>query len=207
MSKHPYLVSATIVLIFTGALSNAAPDETFPPEDKSTEEVWSETPLPAEMQISKPDPTPEKLRPAHVRYYPYQQQLTVRYGRASDFPKLRFNENVTGFQYMFPKFLSPKLEAGADLHDDGVGHVHAGWRWIYNERGYFRPSAKLSADVLIDGEEGLATFAEVSNYFVRTTGTIELVVWNPYSIRLENELYVGSKRCIYSATLGLSRGW
>jgi len=207
MSKLSILVSPTIVLILTfHPYMAASPQNQFPP-DSPAQDSESSQPLSDDMQISRPPPVGAPLPTSTARYYPYHQQLTLRYGRASDFPKLRFNDNVTGFQYQFPKFLSPRLEAGADLHDDGDGHVHAGVRWIHNERGYWRPSLKAAADVLIKSQDGLATFVQSDNYYLRTNATLEYVIWNPYSLRLENEWLFGFKNCIYSVTLGLSRGW
>ena len=111
------------------------------------------------------------------------------------------------FQYLFPKFLSPKLEAGADLHKDGRGHLHAGLRWIYNERSYFRPSLKAAVDHFADSAEGIATLAHIDNWYVRGGATLEQVVWNPYSLRLETELAINLRHTELITTLGLSRGW
>jgi hypothetical protein len=145
--------------------------------------------------------------PPDPQYYPYQQQLTVRYGQASDFPSFKFNDSIIGFQYLFPKFLAPKLEAGADLHRNGIGHIHAGARYMWLERSYFRPSLKIGVDNLVDSSSGLATFATIDNYYLRGTATLEYVVWNPYSVRLEVELLMGLTKQISEYTLGLSRGW
>ncbi len=178
------------------------------PENSQTTDVWSSNPLPDDMQITQPPILHgEPLQLKTPRYYPYQQQLTFRFGQAGNFPKISLDDNVLGFQYMFPKFLSPRLEAGADLHDEGVGHVHIGTRWFYNERGYFRPSAKISLDAKLDAKENLATFASIQNYYLRTTGTLEYVVWNPYSVRLETEFFFGSKNSLFELSLGISRGW
>lgn len=206
MSKLLLFVSATIVLIFIYGPSFASPlDEV--PEGPVEKEQWPNS-LPGEdMAISKAPPSTGVLAPVNAHYYSYQQQLTIRYGLAGDFPKINLNDNVMGFQYLFPKFLSPKLEAGADLHDDGVGHIHAGARWIYMERSYFRPSAKVGLDHLVDSKEGLATLTHLDNYYLRTTATLEWVVWNPYSVRFENEFLFSSKKSLLELTLGLSRGW
>jgi hypothetical protein len=209
MSKLMIFVSATIVLILLTRPTWASPQNEAPPDSPTTEESTgtAAAPLPADMQVSKPPVLRAPPPPGDAHYYPYQQQLTFRYGRGGDFPKIRLNDNVTGFQYMFPKFLSPKLEAGADLHDDGNGHVHLGARWIHNERGYFRPSLKAAGDILIKGSENMATFAKIDNYFLRTSAALEQTVWNPYSLRFETELLFGSKNTILELTLGFSCGW
>jgi hypothetical protein len=80
-------------------------------------------------------------------------------------------------------------------------------RWIWHERSYFRPSLKLGADHLINSTENLATLTNIDNLFLRTTATLEWVIWNPYSLRVEGEALFGSKNTIGEMTLGLSRGW
>ena len=206
MSKLLIFVSATFVLIFNSRAGFASPQD-LAPEPPNQESPWPDQPLDQDLSIAKPPKLDHAPAPLDPRYYPYQQQLTFRYGQASDFPKINVNDNVTGFQYLFPKFLSPKLEAGADLHNEGRGHIHAGVRWIYLERAYFRPSLKLGVDHLINANENLATLTHVDNLYLRTTATLEYVVWNPYSVRLEAELLFGSKNTIAEMTLGLSRGW
>jgi hypothetical protein len=206
MSKLLIFVSATIVLIFANAPTFAAPPAVSPepPEEKST---WPDGKPDENLSITNaPDPvlpTPQ----ADAHYYPYRQALTFRTGLSSDFPKINFDETVFGFQYLFPKFLSPKLEAGADLQEHNRGHLHAGLRWFAWEREYFRPSGKISLDHLAESKERLATLTRIDNYYVRLSGTIEYVVWNPYSIRVEHELLINLDRCWQVMTLGISRGW
>jgi hypothetical protein len=206
MSKLPIFVSATFVLIFNARLGFASPQDQAPPTQQS-EEVWPQTPLNSDMKISEPPRVTEVPPPSDPHYYPYQQQLTVRYGQATNLPKINVNDNVTGFQYLFPKFLSPKLEAGADLHDGGTGHIFVGTRWIAYERSYFRPALKLSLDHLVNSTENLATLSSIDNYYLRSTASLEYVVWNPYSLRADAEFLINFKKTSGEMTLGLSRGW
>lgn len=206
MSKLRIFVSATFVLIFVSSASFASPQDQVPDAPKEAD-PWPTKPPDENLSISDAPRVKGHPRPADPRYYPYQQALTFRYGQAGDLSSSKFNDNMTGFQYLFPKFLSPKLEAGADLHDGGKGHIHAGARWIAWERSYFRPSAKVGLDHLVDSSENLATFAKIENLYVRATATLEYVMWNPYSVRLEGEILVSTKTAIGEVTLGLSRGW
>ncbi|MGZ3724007.1 MAG: hypothetical protein ACXVA9_13785 [Bdellovibrionales bacterium] len=206
MSKLLIFVSATFVLIFSAGPCFASPQDQAP-NSPAPESPGPTKPIDEDLSISTPPSLKYTPAPIDSRYYPYQQQLTFRYGQASDLPKIHLNDNVTGFQYLFPKFLSPKLEAGADLHDEGRGHIFAGARWIYHERSYFRPSLKLSLDHLINATENLATLTLIDNLYFRTSATLEWVVWNPYSLRFEAELLIGTKNSIGEMTLGLSRGW
>jgi hypothetical protein len=165
--------------------------------------------MPDENMAISPAPAvdTEHMPVTHARYYPYHQQLTFRTGLASDFPKLSLNDSVLGFQYLFPKFLSPRLEAGADLHDNGRGHVHVGARWIHNERNYWRPSYKLALDHYVDSKLGLATLAHKEDWYARGGATAEYVVWNPYSLRAEVEMLANFDNVRLVLTIGLSRGW
>lgn len=199
-------VSATIVLFFiswTGSWASPLPEAPDSPE----QDVAPPAPPPSDEMAVSPAPLPVVAKAADPRYYPYAQQLTFRLGRAAEFPVKDFNDSVVGFQYLFPKFLSPKIEAGADLHDEGRGHIHAGLRWIHNERLYFRPSVKIAIDHRVEAKDGLATLTDFKNYFARLSGTLEYVFWNPYSVRLEPELLVGFEKPVVVITLGLSHGW
>ncbi len=179
--------------------------ESAPAPEKSDEKVLR---LDESMVISPAPEAPTKIsRTESARYYPYQQALTFHAGYDSDFPKISVEDLILGFEYLFPKFLSPKLEAGADLHEDGKGHIHAGARWIHNERGYFRPSFKLALDHQVEGKKGLATLADPEHYFVRLAGTLEFVISNPYSLRFEPSFLFNHEKTRTSLTLGLSRGW
>jgi len=206
MSKLTIFVSATIVLIFVSLTSEAKPLRTFP-EEKAPQEAQPSNSLDENMSLVEPAPVTGRPRTPRPSYYPYRQQLTFRAGQTSELSPFKLEDFVLGFQYLFPKFLSPKLEAGADLHKGSKGHLHAGLRWIYFERGLFRPSYKLSLDHLADADDRLATLTQINNYYARLTGTLEYVFWNPLSLRLEPELIVNFKETQWIVTLGLSRGW
>lgn len=208
MAKLTIFVSATIVAIFIQAAAIAAPQSDVP-ESKESGVVPEETRPPDENMVISPAPKPSRtaLEPESPRYYAYQQALSFRGGLASDFPKLNFEDSVTGFAYLFPKFLSPKLEAGADLHENGRGHVHVGARWIYFERSYFRPSAKLALDHFVDAKYGLGTLARKEDWFARGGGSLEYTVWNPYSIKLDAEMIINFDETKLLLALGISRGW
>jgi hypothetical protein len=204
MSKLLLLVSAYIFLIC--AIAQASPQNQAPDAPQET----PETPTPIstdDLSISPTPALPTKFSPPEAYYYPYQQQLTLRLGAGGTFPDNPFAKTTIGFQYLFPKFLSPKLEAGADLQSGGDGHLFAGMRWIWAQRSYFRPSLKLSADHLVVSSQGMATFTHFENYYLRGSAAAEYVFCNPYSLRPEFEMLLGSKNVISVFTIGLSRGF
>ncbi|HMN68767.1 MAG TPA: hypothetical protein PKC28_09550 [Bdellovibrionales bacterium] len=207
MSKLLIFVSATIVLIFSSATGWPSPQDTVPVSTDSAREPVTGEPIDENMSVSPPPDTPVSTPSAKARYYPYRQALTFRAGQASELEDVDFDDYVLGFQYLFPKFLSPKLEAGADLQKDGVGHLHAGVRYYKWERSYFRPSVKVALDHMAEAEENLATLVEFDNYFLRLSATLEYVVWNPFSLRLEPEILMNHKDRYLVVTVGLSRGW
>lgn len=207
MAKLTIFVSATIVAIFLNARAGAAPHADVPADSPPVSVPDEIRPPDENMVISlAPKPTHE-TRPESPRYYNYQQALSFRAGLASDFPKLSFEDSVIGFSYLFPKFLSPKLEAGADLHENGRGHLYAGARWIYFQRSYFRPSALLALDHFVDAKYGLGTLVRKEDWFARGGGTLEYTVWNPYSIKLDAEMLINFDKTNLLFALGISRGW
>jgi hypothetical protein len=207
MSKLGAIVSATIVLIFAHPRVAASPQEDFP-EDKTTQTAPPSQPIDDNMSISEPPHVDgSTVKGAQPRYYPYHQEFTIRAGLSSTLYPWQASEHIWGFQYMLPRFLSPKFEAGADLHEEGEGHVHLGVRWILRQRSYFRPSYKLGLDHHLESKENLATFARLSNYYVRGAVALEFTVDNPISVRLEMEVLVGSKDTLGAGTAGLTYGW
>lgn len=210
MANSKIFVSATIVAILLslapGLKANASPSLEL--KDLDPAEAQNETKtLDENLVVSEAPQLKSKPPPGELRYYPYQQALTFRTGYESDFPKIGVDDWVLGFQYMFPKFLSPRLEAGADLHREGNGHLHVGVRWIHNEKSYFRPSAKLAFDHMTESKYGFATLSKFENYYLRGGGTLEYVAWNPYSIRLDNEVIVNFEKFRFLLLIGISRGW
>jgi hypothetical protein len=206
MTNPGFFVSATIVLILLCPRVEASPDSNARIDDTQTEQEEVH-PLDENMAVSTPPALKQKSGPPNARYYPYQQQFTYRTGYDSDYPKIGVDNWVLGFQYLFPKFLSPKLEAGADLVDGGGGHLHIGMRWIRSERSYWRPSVKLGLDLHSDGKEGMATLTKWENYYARMSACAEYVVWNPFSLRLEHEILINFDEMRAVLTLGISHGW
>lgn len=202
---------ASALVIATAPRADASATREMPPDSPGTDKgpgPERQGPEPLEnLSLSEPPNEMPRPEPQSAAYYPYRQVMTFRLGLASDFPKLGFTDKVLGFSYIFPKFLSPKLEAAVDLHESGRGHVNFGVRWIYFERSYFRPSVKISIDHFFDGKYGLGTLARKEDWYARGSGTIEYVVWNPYSVRIEAEMLLNFDHTAMVATLGVSRGW
>lgn len=216
MAKLNSFVSATIVAFLLISLCEAhgapgaptfedkpdaaSPTGTFQPATPRLQDDMAVAPAPQEPMTAMP-------ARGEADYYPYQQALIVRAGKSTNLPKIALNDSVLGFAYLFPKFLSPKLEAGADLHEYGRGHVHAGVRWIYFERSLFRPSVKAGLDHFFDANYGLGTLARREDWYARGSATLEYALANPYSLRLELEMLINFDHTFMVGTLGISRGW
>ncbi|MBX3021728.1 MAG: hypothetical protein KF799_08645 [Bdellovibrionales bacterium] len=207
MAKLTIFVSATIVAIFIGTSAQAAPHGEAPSPSPAVEEIGESRPPGENMAITPVEQVNSVSQATAPRYYMARQALVFRGGLASDFPKLDFSDSVTGVSYLFPKFLSPQLEAGADLHENGRGHMYAGARWTYFQRSYFRPSAKLALDHFVDAKYGLGTLARIEDWFVRGGGSLEYTIWNPYSIRFDAEMLLSFEETKIVTTIGISRGW
>lgn len=210
MAKLRFFVSPTFVLFFIFAARGwASPIEVI--ESESQPSAQSEqppaAPVPDGLAISSPKPGKLGKKAPEAHYYPFHQQFTLRVGKGSRLESTALDENVLGFQYLLPKFLAPKFEVGADLMENGRGHIHVGRRWIFYERSNFRPSLKISADHRIESKDRLATLTDHENYFLRLSGTFEYVFRSPYSLRLEPEGLIGAKGAVFLVTLGISRGW
>jgi len=206
MAQTRFFVSATIVLIFFCGVVEASPQDGTVVIEPAADQA-DVTPLDDNMAVTPAPALKNKSGLPDPRYYPYRQQLTFRTGYDSEYPKIAVDNWVLGFQYLFPKFLAPKLEAGADLIEGGSGHLHAGMRWMAWEKSYFRPSVKVGLDHLADGKEGLATLTDWEHYFIRGSACLEYVVWNPFSLRLEHEILANFDKMRAVLTLGISHGW
>jgi len=207
MAKLVSLVCATIVG-FSYFSAYASPDTYAPAPANPPKPPNQDSAATLEnLSVATPPPTNGPAEPEPARYYHYRHAVTLRGGMITDLNPVEFDEGVFGAQYMFPKFLSPKLEVGVDVREDGRGHVYGGWRWIFLEKSYFRPSFKLSLDHKFVSEDGFATLSEIDNWNLRQTGTIEFVVWNPYSLRIEAEIFFNFAKTQGMASLGVSRGF
>lgn len=209
MSKSVFLV---IALVLNSISVSASPIREAPPPATQESEPETGRRLDPNMSVAAPTPDPdsdfsESEGPVDPGYYAYQQALTFRLGLASATDAFDPSQFIIGFQYLLPKFLSPKFEIGADAVDQGRGHVFGGVRWIGNERGFFRPSAKLSVDHLFEGSKGLSTLAHHENYFVRASATLEWVVAPPTSLRLELEGLANVDTSLVVLTIGATRNW
>lgn len=208
MSKLQLFVSATFVLIF---ISLPDPAQGSPqrevPESKITEPDSPVPPPDDNLSVAQPPKLKAPPPPSEPRYYRARQALTARLGIITDPDSHELKRQLWGFEYLFPGFLTPKVEGGGDIQEGGRGHVHAGYRWYWREKEYFRPSVKAAFDHLLVASEGMGTLVKWENFNLRGGATLEYVVWNPYSVRLEYDILLGPKEIGQIVTLGLSHGW
>lgn len=207
MAKLILIVSATIVVIFSGTPLLASPEKKISEQNQMLSEQPDQVAIDENLVISEAPATPFAIEPKQTGYYSYRQALTIRAGATIGGSDFKSMSSIFGFQYLFPRFLSPKMEAGADVHASGGGHAYFGWRWIFSERSYFRPSVRVSVDHKFDPQSGLATLVDPNDWYARGSCALEYMFDDPISVRLEPEILFGLKGSIFEVTAGLSHGW
>ena len=210
MTNRYKIVSATIVAFCINFASWAAPQNTMPDQSPA---IKSEEPSRREenMNVTKPQMDADSSlnqKFENFEFFPFRQSLTVRMGAAAPVSDFKDTETIIGFTYMFPKFLSPRFEAGADVHNkDDKGHVHAGFREIFFERDRLRPSLKYGVSHEVHANEGLGSFANNKHYFGRGSAALDYSLNQDLALRVEVEALVGIAKQWASASAGLSFCW
>ncbi len=209
-----FLLSIFLTLVAISNSAVARPGENVSPliEEKKTDEVQTQAFDFDKQNIDVTQPPATEVRVVKEFYYPYTQSISPRLGTTINIHKIgegftKSFDYLLGFNYMFPRSVSPQLEVTADLLSNSEGHIIGAKRWIINERNSFRPFYKLGAGVSVKGSEGLATFAGINNYFGFGGFGLEDYYKKPMSIRLELELKAGVKIMIFSVVFGYSWAW
>ena len=204
----------TLVLLNTKA--NAKPRQDINPVLNSNEIQNSEVSKKVDLDnqnlnVSKPSTKPS-INSSQNYHYPFIQSVSPRIGTL--IVTETFSEDIGnsfkmlyGFNYMLPQNISPQFEVGADIIKGFNGQIHAGKRWIINERTSFRPFYKLGVTVAAVGREGLATFANFENYMARASIGFEDYYKKPMSFRWELEVALGTENLFLYLTFGYSWGF
>jgi hypothetical protein len=144
-------------------------------------------------------------------YYPYKQEVGAHIGlvfgfRDSSESKQLMN-GLIGFDYLLPSHTSPKWEAGADLSAVGHGHIHVVRRFIYNEKGSFRPYYGYGLMHKVVPEDKFATLSNWDNYLLRADIGLEDIVRPPRSVKLDLFIAIGAKDMLAMFTYGWAWGF
>jgi hypothetical protein len=164
------------------------------------------------MNVAEPRKEKQEQLPQYhtVFFYPYQCSMSPRLGALYDLKNSSDGQQIdyiVGFNYMFHSVTSRHIEIGADLFSIGLGRLHGGWRWIYQEHSRFRPFSKLALGLEYDGAEGLGSFLDFGNYQVIATGGLEYMIIDPASLRLDLDVTFSRDRLFTSLTIGYSWAW
>lgn len=176
------------------------PASTPPPAKPATElDEYNLMPTPP------PEPLPEEAAKTYV--YPYRQQLTPRAGYVGSNDDDDPYTYMFGILYLWPRYVSPQAEFGADLVNKYGGHLNFAVRTTFYERGYFRPFWLWGLTHEAVPEDKLATFVNLENYYLRIGIGFEDVIKLPKSVRLEIEGLAGTEKQMYKICLGYSWGF
>lgn len=144
-------------------------------------------------------------------YHPYRQEINVHGGvvlgvQDSSDDKDLMNVLI-GFSYMLPKIESPKWVAGADLSFVGHGHFYLVRRFIYNEKGSFRPFYHYGVMHKYVPEDKFASLSNWDNYLVRLGVGLADIIKPPKSVELELNVAAGTEDVLVMFTYGYSWGF
>lgn len=139
--------------------------------------------------------------------YPYRQQLVPRVGYVRSNDDDDPHTYMFGISYLWPRYVSPQAEIGADLVNKYGGHINFGIKHIVFERGFFRPFWLWGITHEAVPEDRLATFVNLENYYLRIAVGFEDVIKLPKSVRLEAEALAGTDKQMFKVCLGYSWGF
>ena len=153
-----------------------------------------------------PPPTPHVV-PPRARYYPYRQSLGFHLGAFSSNDGAHPWTWLIGINYLWPRFLSPQVELGADVVANFGGHLNFVIRHILRQRNYVRPYYSWGITHEVTASEGLASFSNYKNYYLRLAIGAEIVRKLPRSARFELGGIAGAKKYGSYFTFGWAWGW
>ncbi len=144
-------------------------------------------------------------------YYPYRKEFEVHAGIVLGILDSSEDEDfmnyVFGFNYLLPKQLSPRWSVGADLSTVGRGHLHVARRFIYNEKGAFRPFYEYGGMHKIVPDEKLSSFSNSENYLLWGAVGFSDIRHPPKSVTCQLQAGIGLKDFLVMLTLGYTWGF
>lgn len=144
-------------------------------------------------------------------YYPYRKEIEAHFGIVLGITDSSDDEDlmnyVVGFNYLLPKQLSPRWSVGADLSTVGNGHLHVARRFIYNEKGAFRPFYEYGGMHKIVPDERMSSFSNSDNYLLWGAVGFNDIRRPPKSVTCQLQAAIGLEDFLVMMTLGYSWGF
>lgn len=144
-------------------------------------------------------------------FYPYRSDFSMHAGVVFGVKDSSDDDDLMnvllGFGYTVPKLDSPKWHLGADLSMVGDGHFYVSRRFIYNEKGSFRPFYQYGVLHKMVPDEKFASFSNWDNYLLRAGVGLSDIVRPPRSVEIELNVAIGAKDILVMFTYGYSWGF
>ncbi len=211
-----HFLTFVVTVVATGDIAFANPERPRVPPGKPPGPSSPVTPTgPTEPSreleeynlIATPPAQPLPPEASRTYIYPYRQALTPRIGLVTSTDDDEPDTSLLGILYLWPRYLPPQAEIGADFVNKRGGHINFSVRDIFFERGYFRPFWLWGITHEVVPEDRLATFVNIENYYFRVALGMEEVIVLPQSFRLELELLAGTRKQMAIVSAGCSWGF
>ncbi len=159
------------------------------------------------MQIS-PAKDPEQLPNAkEEKYLFHSQSMSPRLGLILGSAAESKIDYLIGMNYYFDTFTDGKYEVGIDLISKQIGVANISKKWIYLQNQKFRPHSKLGLELILDPDDGLASFLRKEHYLLAGAIGFEDLLQNPLSLRWDLELAIGLEEYAIRIVFGYSWGF
>lgn len=200
MAQNAFLLILTLVLgnHLSWANPHGIPDATKPTlKNEAAEKPTELSSEVIEDYNLSPGQVPLQVEQDALIYQKYEndQAISIRYGtlfnsQATGDELFESFRSVYGFQYLYTTSNGRLFETGADLVRSQQGQVHFSRRWSTNVRSSFRAFTKLGLMFQADASDGLGTFVDHKNYFLKSSVGFEDSLRKSQSIRFDLELSI-----------------
>lgn len=120
-------------------------------------------------------------------FYPYQSSLNFYFGASLSSPDIGsvVNYGLFGFSYLWPAPGASHIETGGEGLTSGTSFLWIAYRTHFISTARLRPYWSAGLGIKIRPEQGIASFLEVRNTYLRGAVGVEWSVWEALSSRTE----------------------